>query len=108
MSVGKADLILDHFNCKQSMESVDLPLTHHPSPRLTSFAFRLSVVGHLLLDLDPYGGSDVLGMFPLFLQRIAEVLAPRLSVVFRQLVHLGSFPACSRQGNVTPILKGPS
>ena len=33
-------------------------------------------------------------------------MAPRLSVVIRRLVRLGSFPACSRQANVTPIPKG--
>ena len=33
---------------------------------------------------------------------------PRLSLVFRRLVRLSSFPACSRQANVTPIPKGPS
>ena len=38
-SVGKADLLSDHFDVKQSRESVDLPLTCHPSPRLNSFAF---------------------------------------------------------------------
>ena len=32
---------------------------------------------------------------------------PRLSVVFRRLVRLGSFPACWRQANVTSIPKGP-
>ena len=47
-------------------------------------------------------------MFPLFLKRTADVLAPRLSVVFRQLLRLGSFPACWRQANVTPIPKGTS
>ena len=31
-SVGKADLLSDHFDGKQSRESVDLPLTRHPSP----------------------------------------------------------------------------
>ena len=46
-------------------------------------------------------------MFPLFRKRTADVLAPRLSVVFRRLVRLGSFPACCRQANVTPILKSP-
>ena len=39
---------------------------------------------------------------------MADVLAPRLSVVFRQLLRLGSFHACWRQTNVTPIPKGPS
>ena len=61
----------------------------------------------LLLDLDPYGGTDPLGMFPLFLKRTADVMAPRLSVMFWRLVHLGSFPACWRQANVTPIREGP-
>ena len=60
----------------------------------------------LLLDLNPYGGSDPLGMFPLFLKRTADVMDPHLSVVFRQHVRLGSFPACCRQANVTPIAKG--
>ena len=106
-SVGKADLLLDHFDSKQSRDSVDLPLTCHPSPSLTTFAFRLSEVRHFLLDLDPYGGTDPLGMFPLCLKRTADVMAPRLSVMFRRLVHLGSFPAWWKQANVTPIPKGP-
>ena len=57
--------------------------------------------------MDPHGGTDPLGMFPHFLKRTADVMAPRLSVVFRLLVRLGSFPVCWRQANVTPILKGP-
>ena len=77
-SVGKADLLSDHFEGMQSRESVDLPLTCHPSPSLTSFAFRSSQVMRLLLDLDPYGGSDPLGMFPLFLKKTADVLVPVL------------------------------
>ena len=106
-SVGKAGLLSDHFGSKQSREAVDLPLTCHQSPSLTTFVFRLSEVKCLLLDLDPYGGTDPLGMFPLFLKRTADVRALSLSVVFRRLVHLGCFPACWRQANVTPVLKGP-
>ena len=34
-------------------------------------------------------------------------MAPRLSVVFRRLVRLGSLTACWRQVNVTPFPKGP-
>ena len=64
-------------------------------------------MSRLLLDLDPYGGTDPLGMFPLFLKKTSDIMAPRLSVVFRRLVRLGSFPACWRQANVTPIPKGP-
>ena len=79
--VGKADLLWDHFDGMQSRESVVLPLTYQPSPRLTSFAFRSGDVRRLLSDLNHYGGSDPLGMFPLFLKRTADALAARLSVV---------------------------
>ena len=75
-SVGKADLLSDHFDSKQSREAVDLPLTCLPSPSFTTFAFRSSEVRRLLLDLDPYGGTDPLGMFPLFLKRTSDVTPP--------------------------------
>ena len=64
---GKADLLSDHFDSKQSRETADLQLTSHPSPGLIAFAFRSNEVGRLLLDLVPYGGTDPLGRFPLFL-----------------------------------------
>ena len=79
-SVGKADLLSGHFDSKQSREAVDLPLTCHPSPSLTTFAFRSSEVRRLLLDLNPYGGTDPLGMFSLFLKRTADVMAPPVLV----------------------------
>ena len=69
---------------------------------MSVFDFRL-----LLLNFDSYGGTDPLRMFPLFLKRTADVMAPRLSIVFQRLVHLGSFPACWSQANVTPIPKCP-
>ena len=75
-SVGKADLLSDHFDSKQSREAVDQPLTCHPSPSFTTFAFRSNEMRRLLLVLDPYGGTDPLGMFPLFLNRTADVIAP--------------------------------
>ena len=103
-SVGKADLLSDHF--KQSREADDLPFTCHPSPSLTTFALRSSEVKSRLLDLDPYGGTNPVGMFPLFLNRTADVMA-LVKVVFRRLVRLGSFPGCWRQANITPIPKIP-
>ena len=39
-SVSTADLLSDHLDSKKSNESVDLPLTRHPSPSLNTFAFR--------------------------------------------------------------------
>ena len=58
-SVGKADMLSVHFDSKQYRESVG-----------TCFAFRSSEVRGLLLELDPYEGSDPLGMFPLFLREL--------------------------------------
>ena len=58
-SVGKADMLSDHFDSKQSRKAVDLPLTCHPSSSLTAFAFRSSDVRRLLFDSEPYGGTDL-------------------------------------------------
>ena len=106
-SVGRADLLSAHFDGQQFRDPVDLPSTCHPSPSLTTFAFRSREVKRILLDLDFYGGTDPLGMFPLFLKKTAVVLSPRLAVVFRRLLRLGSFPVCWRVANVIPIPKGP-
>ena len=92
-SVGKVDMLSDHFDSKPSRQAVNLLLTCHRSPSLTTIAFRSSEVRHLLLDLDPYSGTHPLGMFPLFLKRPADVMTPRLRVVLWRLVCLGSFPA---------------
>ena len=75
-SVGKANLLSNHFDSKQSREAVDQQLTCQPSPSLITFAFRSREVRRLLLDLDPYGGTEPLGMFPLFLKRTADVMPP--------------------------------
>ena len=77
-SVGQADLLSDYFDSKESREAVDLQLTCRPSPSLTTFAFGSSEVRRLLLDLDPYGGTDPLGMSHPFLKRTADVMAPFL------------------------------
>ena len=63
-------MLSDHFYSKQSRETVDLPLTCHPSPSLVTFSFRSSQVRRLLLDLAPYGGTDPLDMFPPFLREL--------------------------------------
>ena len=39
-SVRKADILSAHFDGKQTRDPVDLPSTCHPSPSLTTFAFR--------------------------------------------------------------------
>ena len=65
-SVRKADMLAAHFDGKQFRDPVYLPPTCHLSPSLTTFAYRSREVKRLLLDLDSYGGTDPLGMFPLF------------------------------------------
>ena len=83
-----------HLDGEQSRDPVDLPSICHPSPSLTTFAFMSPEVKRLLLDLDSYGGTDPLGMFPLFLKKTDVVLSYRLAVVIRRLLRLGSFPVC--------------
>ena len=47
-SVGKADLLSNNFDSKQTREAVDLPITCNPSPSITTFAFRSSEVESLV------------------------------------------------------------
>ena len=103
-SVGKRQICCQPILMESSP---GIQSTCHPSPSLTTFAFRSWEVKRLLLDLDSYGGTDPLGMFPLFLKKTAVVQAPHLAVVFWPLIRLGSFPVCWRVANVTPIPKGP-
>ena len=104
---AKAELLSVHFDSKQSRDVVNLPATCHPQPKLCGFAFRSREVLRLLSELDPQGGPDPLGFFPLFFKECAGILAPKLSRVFRQLLRQGSFPQQWRCANVVPIPKGP-
>ena len=47
-------------------------------------------------DLDTYDGINPLGEFPLFLKMFEDFIAPKLSIIFRGLIHRGSFPECWR------------
>ena len=57
-----------HFDGKQSGFPIDLPSSCHPSPSLTTFVLRSREVRQILLDLDSYGSTDQLGIFPLFFE----------------------------------------
>ena len=57
-SAWKTDMLSAHFDGKQFRDPVDQPSTCHPSPSLTTFAFRSREVKRLLLDLDSYGGTN--------------------------------------------------
>ena len=56
--------------------------------------FQTSVLLRLLLDLDRYRGVDPLGVFPLFINKVADIIAPELYIIFRKLIRLRSFPQC--------------
>ena len=68
--------------------------------------FRTSVFLRLLLDFDTYRGVDSLGVFHLFLKKVADIIDPKLSIIFHRLICLGSFTECWRSANVTAIPKG--
>ena len=91
----KASHLRSQFDSKQCREQFVTPLSCFPQSRCNSLAFRISVLLHLLLDLDAYGGVDPLGVFPLFLKKVAEI--------FRKLVRLGLFSESWRSANVTAI-----
>ena len=40
------------------------------------------VLLRLLLDFDTYAGVDPLGVFPLFLKMVADIIAPKLIIIF--------------------------
>lgn len=65
-SVGKADLLSEYFDIKQFRDFVDSYFSRHLFPSLTTFLFRSNEVRRLLLELDPYDGTDASGMFSLF------------------------------------------
>ena len=77
-SFVKANLLSAYFDRKQSRDLVSSPC--HPSPSLTTFAFRSMKERRFLLGLDSYGGADPLGMFPLFYEEYSWYLAPFVSV----------------------------
>ena len=95
----KASLLGSQFDSKQCREQCVTPLSYFIQPRWNSLAVRTSVLLRLLLDLDTYVGVDHLGVFPLFLKKAVDIIAPKLSIIFRRLIRLGSFPKCWRSGN---------
>ena len=104
---GKAESLSTWFDSKQSRDIVELPQTCHPRPAFCGIAFRAREVERYLLDLDPNGGVDPSGCFPMFFQKTVSVLAPKLSCLFRRLLRGGEFPLEWRIADVTPIPKGP-
>ena len=104
----KAEILSSTFIGKQSNWSPCLPATCHPEPRISTLAFRSSDIYRYLIDLDAYGGVDPNGIFPLFLKKLAKLLAPKLAKIFRSLLSSEGFPRVWRSANIIPIPKGSS
>ena len=101
----KSTLFANVFDEKQSSEEVIVPQYCHPEPKLTTIAFRSREIKNFFLNLDSYGGSGPDGIFPLFFKETADILAPKISVIFRNLARSGCFSLCWRTANVTPTSK---
>ena len=69
-------------------------------------SISIGAILRLLLDHDIYGGVDSLGVFPLFLNMVADIISPKISIIFRGPIRRGLFPVCWRYANVTAIPKG--
>ena len=63
---AKATLLADMFDCKQSNEKLSMPDSCFPEAKLNSIAFRSREIKNLILDLDVYGGVDLMAFFPCF------------------------------------------
>ena len=94
--VEKASVLASQFDSKLFVTS----LSCFPRSAFNSLAFRISDLLHLLLDLDTYGGVSSISM------KVADIIAPKLSIIFRRLIGLGWFPKCWHSANVTAIPKG--
>ena len=100
----KSSFLGSQFDSKQCREQFVTLLSCFPQSRCNSLVLRTSVLLRLLLDLDTYGVL-ILWVFPLFLKKVEDNIAPELSIVFRRPIRLGSFPECWQSANVTAIPK---
>ena len=63
---GKATLLSNFFDWKQSRDVVGCLAFCHRCPKLCTFAFRSREVRQLLSELNPHDENDLLGFFPMF------------------------------------------
>ena len=66
---GKATLLSNLFDGKQSRDVVDCTASCHRRSKFCTFAFRSHEYGRLLSVLDPHSGVCHLGFFLMFFSR---------------------------------------
>ena len=99
----KASLLGPQYDSKKCREQFVTPWYRFPQCRCNSLAFRTPVLLRLLLDLDTYEDVDPLGVFPLFLKMVADIIAPKLNIIFLETIRWGSFPKRWRSANAAAI-----
>ena len=67
-----------------------------------SWTFGTPIIMRLLHYLDSYRGVDQVGVFSLFLKMAADIIAPKLSIIVRELIRLGSLSSGG-----SPLMKLP-
>ena len=103
----KAPLLGSLFDRKECRKQFVTPLSCFTQSRCNNnfLAFQTSVFLRLLLDLHTYWSVDPLCVFPLFVQKVSDIIAPILIIIFRKLFRLGSFLEWWRSANETVISK---
>ena len=99
-------LMSSQFDSRKCREQLVTHLSCFLNSRCNSLAIQTPVLLRLLLDLDTYCGVDQLGVFPLVIKMVADIIGPKLSIIFLRLIRRGSFLECWRSANVTAIPKG--
>lgn len=69
-SKEKSNLLFDNFAAKESSAGINLPLTCHPVPPFTSFAFKSNGLKRYINELDSYGSVDSHDALSLFLRKV--------------------------------------
>ena len=79
---AKTSLLDSQFDSKQCREQLVTHLSSFPQSRCNSLACQTSVLLRLFLDHDTYGGVDPLGVLPLFLKKVEDIIAQKLCIMF--------------------------
>ena len=90
----KALLMGSHFHSKQCREHFVTTLSCFSQSLCNALEFRTPFFLRLLLELYTYEGLVPLGVFPLYLKMAVDIIAPKLTIIFRGLIRLGSFLGC--------------
>ena len=71
----KASFQGTQFNSKQCREKFVTPLSYFHQCRCNFLTFKTPVLLRQLVDLDKYMGAETLGVFHLFIKRVADIIA---------------------------------